>query len=87
MKKTKIPDSVICDTLRSAIEKNTPDVLDSVIADIDKSAVCEEVNLTETDRSIGEIATAVGIPDVFYFARLFRETTGETATDYRRKRR
>jgi len=52
MKKTKIPDSVICDTLRSAIEKNTPDVLDSVIADIDKSAVCEEVNLTETDRSL-----------------------------------
>ena len=43
--------------------------------------------LTETDRSIGEIATAVGIPDVFYFARLFREITGETATDYRRKRR
>lgn len=43
--------------------------------------------LTETDRSVGEIATAVGIPDVFYFARLFRETTGETATDYRQKRR
>ena len=42
--------------------------------------------LTETDRSIGEIATAVGIPDAFYFARLFREITGETATDYRRRR-
>lgn len=43
--------------------------------------------LTETDRPVGEIAAAVGISDVFYFARLFRETTGETATDYRRKRR
>lgn len=43
--------------------------------------------LTETDRPVGEIAAAVGIPDVFYFARLFRETTGETATDYRRRRR
>ena len=43
--------------------------------------------LTETDRPIGEIAAAVGIPDVFYFARLFREVTGETATDYRKKRR
>ena len=43
--------------------------------------------LTETDRPVGEIAAAVGIPDVFYFARLFREATGETATDYRRKRR
>lgn len=43
--------------------------------------------LTETDRSVSEIAAAVGIPDVFYFARVFREATGETATDYRRKRR
>lgn len=43
--------------------------------------------LSETDRSVGEIAAAVGIPDVFYFARLFRETTGETATDCRRRRR
>ena len=43
--------------------------------------------LSETDRSVGEIAAAVGIPDVFYFARLFRETPGETATDCRRRRR
>ena len=43
--------------------------------------------LTETDRPVGEIAAAVGIPDVFYFARLFRSTTGETAGDYRKRRR
>lgn len=43
--------------------------------------------LTETDRSVGEIAAAVGIPDVFYFSRLFREATGETATAYRKNRR
>lgn len=42
--------------------------------------------LTETDRPVGEIAAAVGIPDAFYFARIFRETTGETATDYRKRR-
>ena len=43
--------------------------------------------LTETDRPVSEIATAVGIPDVFYFARLFRSATGETAGDYRRRRK
>ena len=43
--------------------------------------------LTETDRPVGEIAAAVGIPDVFYFARVFRGITGETATDYRKKRK
>jgi AraC-like DNA-binding protein len=42
--------------------------------------------LTETDRPVSEIAAAVGIPDVFYFARVFREATGETATDYRKTR-
>jgi AraC-like DNA-binding protein len=42
--------------------------------------------LTETDRSVGEIAAAVGIPDVFYFARLFHSVTGETATAYRKQR-
>ena len=42
--------------------------------------------LTETDRSVGEIAAAVGLPDVFYFARVFRDIAGETATEYRRKR-
>ena len=43
--------------------------------------------LTSTDRPIGEIAAAVGIPDVFYFARLFRSITGETAGDYRNHHR
>lgn len=42
--------------------------------------------LTETDRPVGEIATAVGIPDVFYFARVFRSFTGETAGGYRQNR-
>ncbi len=40
--------------------------------------------LSDTDRSIGDIAAAVGIPDVFYFARLFRQFTGETAGNYRK---
>lgn len=43
--------------------------------------------LTSTDFPVGEIAAAVGIPDVFYFARLFRMITGETASDYRQKHR
>lgn len=43
--------------------------------------------LTETDRSVSDIAATVGIPDVFYFARIFRAATGETATEYRRRRR
>lgn len=42
--------------------------------------------LTETDRPVGEIAADVGLPDIFYFSRLFREATGETATEYRRRR-
>lgn len=42
--------------------------------------------LTETDRPVGEIAAAVGIPDVFYFARVFRSFTGETAGGYRQNR-
>lgn len=43
--------------------------------------------LTETDRPVHEIAAAVGIPDVFYFSRLFRGATGETAGDYRKRRK
>ena len=43
--------------------------------------------LTETDRPVSEIAAAVGIPDVFYFSRLFRTATGETAGDYRKRRK
>jgi AraC-like DNA-binding protein len=42
--------------------------------------------LTETDRPVGEIAATVGIPDVFYFSRLFRSFTGETAGGYRQNR-
>ena len=42
--------------------------------------------LVETSSSVHEIATAVGIPDTFYFSRLFRKITGETASDYRRRR-
>ncbi|MBQ8341196.1 MAG: helix-turn-helix domain-containing protein, partial [Clostridia bacterium] len=43
--------------------------------------------LAETDRPVGEIAAAVGIPDVFYFARLVRTVPGETASNYRKKHR
>ena len=43
--------------------------------------------LTETDRPVSEIAAAVGIPDVFYFSRLFRTATGETAGDFRKRRK
>jgi AraC-like DNA-binding protein len=39
--------------------------------------------LVETDRSIGEIARAVGFEDQLYFARRFRKMVGEPATSYR----
>ena len=42
--------------------------------------------LVETSSPVSEIAAAVGIPDTFYFSRIFRRVTGETATDYRRRR-
>ena len=41
--------------------------------------------LTDTSSSIGEIAAAVGIPDVFYFARLFRSIAGVSAREYRER--
>ncbi len=39
--------------------------------------------LSNTDMPIAEIAIAVGIPDVCYFSRLFREITGKSARTYR----
>ncbi len=42
--------------------------------------------LISPDESVGEIAAAVGIPDVHYFARLFRRLTGESARDFRDRR-
>lgn len=41
--------------------------------------------LQNTDMSISSIAAAVGIPDQFYFARVFRQMTGMTAGEYRKK--
>ena len=41
--------------------------------------------LVNTDKQIGEIASAVGISDVFYFSRLFKQMTGQTAVEYRKK--
>ncbi|MBN8218454.1 MAG: helix-turn-helix transcriptional regulator [Spirochaetes bacterium] len=41
--------------------------------------------LCETDRSIGEIAAAVGFSDAAYFARSFRRACGETPTAFRRR--
>ncbi|MBQ9780083.1 MAG: helix-turn-helix transcriptional regulator [Clostridia bacterium] len=39
--------------------------------------------LSSTNRSISDIAAAVGIPDIYYFSRLFHTITGETAGAYR----
>lgn len=43
--------------------------------------------LTETNLSVGEVAAAVGIHNLSFFARLFRATVGETAVSYRRRRK
>lgn len=40
--------------------------------------------LLNTDKTIGEIASLVGIHDQFYFARLFRNITGTSAGEYRK---
>lgn len=42
--------------------------------------------LTSTNAQIGEIASAVGIPDAFYFSRIFKQMTGISAIEYRKKR-
>jgi transcriptional regulator GlxA family with amidase domain len=36
-------------------------------------------------RSIGAIAAAAGFPNQAHFSRLFRQTYGETARDYRNR--
>ncbi len=41
--------------------------------------------LQESGRKIGEIATAVGFSSVHYFSRYFREVTGMTPLEYRRR--
>ena len=42
--------------------------------------------LTTTDKSVIDIAAAVGYPDPSYFARIFRKETGMTPRQYRRAR-
>ncbi len=39
--------------------------------------------LTGSDASIAQIAQAVGIPDVYYFSRLFKKQIGMTPQEYR----
>ena len=43
--------------------------------------------LSSTDRSVQEIASAVGIPDANYLIKLFKARYGETPTAYRKKYR
>ncbi|MHC4883674.1 MAG: helix-turn-helix domain-containing protein [Planctomycetota bacterium] len=40
--------------------------------------------LAEGDRSIAEVAAAVGFRDALYFSRTFRELMGMSPTEYRR---
>lgn len=35
------------------------------------------------DKQVGEIAEAVGIPNMTYFVTLFKQKTGYTPTEYR----
>jgi len=41
--------------------------------------------LSTTRLSIAEIGTRVGIPDPFYFSKLFKQWTGESPLNYRKK--
>ena len=43
--------------------------------------------LLETDLSVAEISAAVGFRDQLYFARLFKNITGTSASEYRRLRK
>jgi len=40
--------------------------------------------LAETDLSVSEIAAGVGIPNLYYFCRLFKREAGETPTEFRK---
>ncbi len=42
--------------------------------------------LTGTDERVGDIAVAVGIPDLQYFSKLFKKSRGETPLEYRKRR-
>ncbi|HOX06702.1 MAG TPA: AraC family transcriptional regulator [Planctomycetota bacterium] len=43
--------------------------------------------LVQTSHDVGEVARMVGFSDPLYFARRFKRTVGETASDYRRRNR
>lgn len=40
--------------------------------------------LAETDLSVSDIAAGVGIPNLYYFCRLFKREAGETPTEFRK---
>jgi AraC-like DNA-binding protein len=40
--------------------------------------------LTTTDLTIGEVAAAVGVPDLFYFSRLFKRRMSVAPSEFRR---
>ena len=44
-----------------------------------------KVMLTNTELPINEIGSRVGYPDANYFAKLFKNVTGRTPTQYRGK--
>lgn len=41
--------------------------------------------LATSSMTIGEVASAVGVSDLFYFSRLFKRRTGVAPSDYRRR--
>jgi YesN/AraC family two-component response regulator len=40
--------------------------------------------LKESDLSVGEVSTAIGVDDPSYFTRFFRKSTGMTPSEFRR---